>query len=293
MTPFELLEPTSIGEAVGLLDSDDGLAHPISGGTALMLMMKGGFLLPRRLVSLRCVEDRYARVEAAPDAGLRIGALSTLSSLERSPEARRATPVLAQTLRTLANVRVRNVATVGGHLAHGDPHQDLPPVLLTLGASVRVAGPKGERMIAVEELITGYYETVLERNELITDLVIPAQTGRRAVYVKCTTRAADDWACLGVAVSLTSEGLAVREANVAISAATEKPLRLRSVESLLRGATVNDALLKRAGEAAVEEAVLFADAQGSVPYKKQLLRVHVARAVRRAFDAPIVRGPAN
>ena len=290
MTPFELLEPGSLREAIGMLDPDDASVRPIGGGTALMLMMKGGFFRPRRLVSLRRVEERYSRMEIQPTGDLRIGALMTLSALERSPEARRNVPVLAQTLKTLANVRVRNVATLGGHLAHGDPHQDLPPVLLALGARVSVIGPKGERTVPVEELITGYYETVLGRNELIADLIIPARPERRAVYVKCTTRSADDWPCLGVAVSMTADKTVVREASVAISAATERPVRLLRVESILRGATVDDALLRRAGEAAVEEAVLFADAQGSVAYKKQLLRVHIGRAVRRAFDATQVSG---
>ena len=284
MTPFELLEPKSLKEAIGLLDPDDASVRPIAGGTATMLMMKGGFLRPRRLGSLRRIEERYSRIETGPEGELRIGALVTLSALERSAEAKLRVPVLAQALRTLANVRVRNVATVGGHLAHGDPHQDLPPVFVSLGARVSTLGPKGERTIPVEELITGYYETVLERNELIAELIVPAQVGRRSVYVKCTTRSADDWPCLGVAVSMAADKSVVREASVAISAATERPVRLRAVESILRGATVDDALLRRAGDAAVDEATLFADAQGSVAYKKQLLRVHVARAVRRALE---------
>lgn len=285
MTPFELLEPSSLQEAIGLLDPDDAAVRPIAGGTATLLMMKGGFLRPRRLVSLRRVEDRYSRIEAGPEGELRIGALATLSALERSAEARARVPVLAQALKTLANVRVRNVATVGGHLAHGDPHQDLPPVFVSLGARVVALGPKGERSIPAEELITGYYETVLARNELIAQVIIPGQASKRSVYLKCTTRSADDWPCLGVAVSMTADKSVVREASVAISAATERPVRLRAVESILRGAQVDDALLRKAGDAAVDEATLFADAQGSVAYKKQLLRVHIARAVRRALDA--------
>lgn len=285
MTPFELLEPKTLHEAIGLLDPDDASVRSIAGGTATMLMMKGGFFRPRRLVSLRRVEERYSRIETGPEGELRIGALVTLSALERSPEARKRVPVLAQALRTLANVRVRNVATVGGHLAHGDPHQDLPPVFVCLGARVSTLGPKGERTIPVEDLITGYYETVLERNELIAALIVPAQAGRRAAYLKCTTRSADDWPCLGVAVSMAADKSVVREASVAISAATERPLRLRAVESILRGATIDEATLRRAGDAAVDEATLFADAQGSVAYKKQLLRVHVARAVRQALNA--------
>ncbi|MCC7184343.1 MAG: xanthine dehydrogenase family protein subunit M [Rhodocyclaceae bacterium] len=285
MTPFELLEPKTLQEAIGLLDPEDATIRPIAGGTATMLMMKGGFLRPSRLVSLRRIEDSFSRVEITPQGDLRVGALVTLSRLERSAEARKHAPVLAQALRTLANVRVRNVATVGGHLAHGDPHQDLPPVFVSLGAHIVARGPKGERTIPVEELITGYYETVLERNELIAALIIPPQSGKRSVYLKCTTRSADDWPCLGVAVTMTADQSNVRETSVAISAATERPVRLRGVESILRGKSVDDALLRKAGDAAVDETTLFADAQGSVAYKKQLLRVHIARAVRRALEA--------
>src|SRR5690606_32918085 len=116
----------------------------------------GGFR-PKKLVSLRKVESRFTNVDVGVDGGLRIGALAPLSSLERLPELRRAVPVITDTLRTLSNVRVRNVATVGGHLAHADPHMDLPPLLIALGGRVVVLGPKGERTVAVEDLFAGYF----------------------------------------------------------------------------------------------------------------------------------------
>ena len=104
-------------------------------------------------------------------------------------------------MRTLSNPRVRNVARVGGALAHGDPHMDLPPVLTALGARVTITGPKGERELPLEQLYAGYYETVLEKNELITAVTVPALNGRKAAYMKVTSRSADDWPALGVAVS--------------------------------------------------------------------------------------------
>src|SRR5262249_61906268 len=115
-------------------------------------------------------------------------------------------PVLAQTLRPLSNVRVPNVPPIGGNLAHADPHMDLPPVLAALGAQVTIAGPAGERSVAVEHLFAGYYETVLARNELIAKVSVPPLGGRRAAYVKVTTRSADDWPALGVAVALDAQG---------------------------------------------------------------------------------------
>src|SRR5215469_16637239 len=140
MTPFELAEPRSLLEATRLLDREDAAVRPIGGGTALMLMMKSGFLRPRRLVSLRAVEPRFRSIAADADGTLHIGAMATLAEIEHAPEVARCAPVIARAMRRLANVRVRNVATIGGHLAHADPHLDLPPLLVALDASLRIVG---------------------------------------------------------------------------------------------------------------------------------------------------------
>lgn len=284
MTPFEIAEPRSLREAIGLLDPEDSSVRPIAGGTALMLMMKSGFFRPRRLVSLRAVESTYSRTKIDEDGSLRIGALTPLAIVEHSREVRDAAPVIAQTLRTLSNVRVRNVATIGGHLAHADPHMDLPPVLVALGARISVAGAAGERSIAVEDLYAGYYETVLQPTELIAELIVPPQARRRAAYFKCTTRAADDWPALGVAAAVEADGVIILDAKIVISAATDKPTRLIATESAMRGGVIGDALLRRAGETAADEAAVIGDQHGSVAYKKQLVRVYVERALRKALD---------
>jgi aerobic carbon-monoxide dehydrogenase medium subunit len=281
MMPFELAEPATLGEAIALLDPDDPTVRPIAGGTALMLMMKAGVFRPSRLVSLRNV-SALTSIDTANNE-LRIGAMTPLAAVERSAAVRNHAPVITRALRTLSNIRVRNVATIGGSLAHADPHMDLPPVLIALGARVIVGGPAGERTIPVEELFAGYYQTVLGRNELITSVVIPAQGDRRAVYMKCTTRAVHDWPALGVAVAVESDGATVRDARVVVSAATETPGRLTSVEQALRGGRVGDALWQAAGEAAAKEAQTISDGQGSAAYKRQLVRVYVARALAAAL----------
>jgi len=291
MIPFELAEPRSFKEAIALLDGGDDTVRPIAGGTALMLMMKAGVFRPTRLVALRSVDGANA-IALAPDGGLQLGALATLAALERSKGLRDAFPVIAQTLRTLSNVRVRNVATIGGNLAHADPHMNLPPVLAALGAQVTTAGPTGERTIAVENLFAGYYETVLARNELIARVTVPPLRGRRAAYVKVTTRSADDWPALGVAVSIDADGRNMRGVDVFVSAATEKPTRLKAAESVLRGAEANETTLQRAGEAGSQEVETMADARGSASYKKELLRVFVARAVRKALGLGDAQGRA-
>ncbi len=283
MTPFELAEPGSLAEAIELLDPDDASVRPIAGGTALMLMMKAGVFRPARLVSLRRIRTLSA-IETQRDGALRIGAMTLLSVLERDPVVCAHAPVITQTLRTLSNVRVRNVATVGGHLAHADPHMDLPPVLIALGAHIAVVGAAGERTIPVEDLFAGYFETVLRRDELITALVVPAQRDGSAAYLKCTTRAVHDWPALGVAVALERDGASVRNAKIVISAATEKPVRLPAAEAALRGGSLDEATLRRAGDAAADEAETVSDGQGSAAYKRQLVRVYVARALAVALD---------
>lgn len=278
MAPFELAEPRSLPEALKLL-TEEG-ARPMSGGTALMLMMKAGVLRPTRLVSLRkALSSRIGEEKGA----LRLGAMARLSDLERSALVRRGWPVIARTLRTLSNVRVRNVAALGGHLAHGDPHTDLPPLLSALGAQATVAGPSGERTVPVEALYAGYLETTIKRDELVTHVDIPPLGKRRAAYLKCTTRSADDWPALGVAALLELDGGTIKECRLVASAATDRPIRLVAAEKVLNGRKVEENLLKQAGEAAAEEVAIESDLHGSAAYKKQLLRVYLGRAVREAL----------
>jgi aerobic carbon-monoxide dehydrogenase medium subunit len=289
MTPFELVEPASLGEAIALLDPDDAAVRPIAGGTALMLMMKAGVFRPSRLVSLRKLARLNARIAMAKDGALTIGAMTPLALLERSPEVARAAPVIPRAMRRLSNIRVRNVATIGGNLAHGDPHMDLPPILIALNAKVAVVGANGaqaaERTIAVEDLFAGYFETVLAKNELIAELHIPPQGKSRAAYIKVTTGSVEDWPALGVAVALEAEGSAVKSARVVVSAATEKATRLKGAERLLAGATVDEKVLARVGDAAAEEAECITDVRGSAAYKRELTRVYVGRALRQALNS--------
>jgi carbon-monoxide dehydrogenase medium subunit len=285
VTPFDIVEPRSVNEAIALIDPDDADVRVIAGGTALMLLMKAGVFQPRRLISLRKFGDSLSGIATTPSGELRIGAMTPLSTVEHSPQVLRHAPVIGRTMRRLSNVRVRNVATIGGALAHADPHMDLPPVLIALGASVSVVGTPGERTVLVEDLLTGYYETALAKNELITDVRIPGQAAARAVYCKVTTGSADDWPALGVAVALVAEGSTVKSARLVASAATTKATRLTAAEAALIGSTADDAALKAVAEAAAEEVDILADVRGSASYKRELLRVYVVRAIRAAVQA--------
>jgi carbon-monoxide dehydrogenase medium subunit len=224
-----------------------------------MLMMKAGVLQPQRLVSL--AKLGLDQIEIGPAGELRVGSMVSLRQLEKSDLVRRGWPAISRALLTLSNVRVRNVARLGGHLAHGDPHTDLPPLLSALGAVATIAGPAGERRLPIESLYAGYLETTLQRNELITRVDVPAMGKRRAVYLKCTTRSADDWPAVGVAVVLDGE-----QQTIFVSAATDKPTRLASA-------------------AAADGLPIEDDLHGSAAYKKQLVRVYIRRAIDEARSA--------
>jgi carbon-monoxide dehydrogenase medium subunit len=284
---FELLEPATLGEAVGMLDPDDAAVRAIAGGTALSLMVQSHIFKPTRLVSLRRLDGELRGVHVEGDGSLRIGAMTTLTELERSPVLAISEPVLSRALHTLSNVRVRNVATVGGHLAHGDPHMDLPPILVTLGARVRAVSPRGDRWIDVADLITGYYETSLAGDELIVELHVPAQPpGARAAYAKFTALSADDWPAVGVAVWLRREGEQIVEARIAVGGATDHPTRMTAAEDVVAAGGADAKTFAAAGDAAAAEVEPLGDLRGSGPYKREMVRVHVRRALERASAPP-------
>lgn len=282
MTPFEFLLPYSLEEAISLLDPEDPGIRPVGGGTAVMLMMKAGVLRPTRLVSLQKIGERHAAVEVNRDGELVIGGLARLADIECHPSVRATWPLLAQALRGVANPRVRAVATLGGNISHADPHLDMPPVLSALGARIVITGPQGARMVNAADFCTGYYETVVLRDELVTEILIPPQAGPGA-YLKMTTRAAHDWPALGVAVVLKMNGEQVQRASVFTGAASDRPMRLNQAESVLEQRGSGEAALRAAGEAATAEAVLVGDAHGSAAYKGQLLRVALPRAAATAL----------
>lgn len=296
MKSFELAEPTTLQEAVTLLDPEDPNVRAIAGGTALLLLMKSRLFQPTRLVSLRRLNGgmpgALRGVRTGDRGGLRIGAMTTLSELERSPEVARTLPVMSRTLLTLSNVRIRNVATLGGHLAHGDPHMDLPPVLLTLGARVRAVSRRGERWIDIADLFVGYYQTSLARDELITEVEVqPQPAGVHSWYEKYTALSADDWPTVGVAVWCRLEFGVIAEARVALSAAMERPVRLSGPEAALTNANATAAAFARAADAAADEVQPLADLRGTVAYKREMVRVHVRRALERALHSRATEAP--
>jgi len=286
MLGFELSEPATLDEAFDLLADGDPGVRPMGGGTALMLMMKAQIFKPERLVSLRNVGGCFDGLRIDADQShIRIGGMTTFAEIERSPMVLQHLPAVVRTMKTLANIRVRHVASVGGNLAHADPHLDLPPVWMAHAASIRIVSKSGERVIPVEDLFAGYYETTLGDGELIGEVIVPVRPEWTSTYVKVTTRSAHDWPALGIAVSANLQGQRVNDLRLVLSAALDRPTRLVAAENELRGSDLSEVALRRAGEAAVAEVDIHSDSRGSAAYKQHLLRVHLSRAMHALAGA--------
>lgn len=283
MPNFELVEPSSLDEALDLLGHDDPDVRPMGGGTALVLMMKARFLSPTRLVSLRRVPGLSGLEINAERGEMCIGAVTTFAELEHSAELTDHLPVIGRAMRDLANVRVRNVATVGGNLAHADPHLDLPPIWAALGAQASLTSRSGTRTLPVENIALGYYETCIADGEIISGIRVPLRSGWHSTYVKVTTRATHDWPALGLAISARFEDAAIAECRIVLSAATDRTTRLGQAEAALSGAEIGSAAMFQAAQAAVEEAGIESDDRGSRDYKSHLLGIHFGRALRGLF----------
>jgi aerobic carbon-monoxide dehydrogenase medium subunit len=291
VNPFTLIQPETLEEAIAALDTDDASVRPIAGGTALMLMMKSKLFVPEKLVSLHRLPATLREISIDESGQLHIGALVSLRSVELSPLVSRFDPVISDALRTLSNVRVRNVASVGGHLAHGDPHMDLPPILMALNARVVIQNKAGSRTLPLTEFLLGYYTTALQPGELITELIVPARDSEMSgAYLKYTALSADDWPMANVVSYLQMTEETITEARVAVSAAIEKPIRLYDVETFLKNQKPSTKVFADAAELAVSNLRPLADIRGSSGYKREIVRVYVRRSLERIATSPLFTG---
>jgi len=284
MISFEYRTPKNLKEVHASLKEFGTDAKLIAGGTALIIMMKQRLVQPSCLVSLRSV--RGLNGIEIKDGGLRIGGLATHRAVESSPLVRRRLPLLAETYHHVATIRVRNMATVGGGLAHADPNQDPPPTLIALGATVKATSANGSRVIPLDTFFTDYYETVLNPDEIITELFVPklpANSG--AAYLKFLPRTADDYATVSAAAVLTLDKnkKTIADARIALGSVGTTPIRATAAEAVLRGQPLKAEAFVEAGEKAKEAVDPVSDFRGSAGYKKEMAAVFVRRALEKAL----------
>ncbi|HSC43622.1 MAG TPA: xanthine dehydrogenase family protein subunit M [Candidatus Binatia bacterium] len=284
MTPFEYRTPKSLKEVHANLKEFGSDAKLVAGGTALIIMMKQRLVRPSCLISLRSV--RGLNGIELQNGGLRIGGLATHRQLETSPLIRRRLPMLAETYHHVATLRVRNMATVGGGLAHADPNQDPPPSLIALGATLKATSANGSRVIPMDEFFKDYYETVLNPDELITEVMVPKlPPNSGAAYIKFLPRTADDYATVSAAAVLTLDksNKTIADVRIALGSVGVTPIRATAAEAVLRGQPLKTEAFAEAGEKAKEAVDPISDFRGSAGYKKDMAAVFVRRALEKAL----------
>ena len=284
MIPFEYRTPKNLKEVHASLREFGTDAKLISGGTALVIMMKQRLVRPSCLVSLRSV--RGLNGIEVKDGGLSIGGLATHRDVETSSLVRRRLPVLSETYHHIATIRVRNTASVGGGLAHADPNQDPPPTLIALGATVKATSANGSRVIPLDEFFTDYYETVLNPDEIITEVFVPKlPPNSGSAYLKFLPRTADDYATVSAAAVLTLDKSkkTISDVRIALGSVGTTPIRAKDAEALLRGQPVKPEAFREAAEKAKEAVDPMTDFRGSAGYKKEMAGVFVRRALEKAL----------
>jgi carbon-monoxide dehydrogenase medium subunit len=291
MHSFDYHEPTTIGAAVGLLGELGDDATLIAGGTALALLLKEGLIRPDHLIGLRRIAE-LSGIAALDDGGLEIRALTSHRQAETSALVSAYCPALAETFGTVATIRIRNQGTIGGNLAHADPAQDPPPMLLALAADVVLAGPAGERTVPLDGFFVDYYETTLAADEVLVAVRLPPlPAAARTAYVKFLPRSQSDYATASVAVflELDADGRC-RDLRIGIGAASSTPIRAKVVEDALRGERLAPGLVRAAAALIEPEIDPLDDARGSSAYKRSMTREWIERTILDLARRP---GPAT
>ena len=280
---FEYLRPNTIPEAIAMLQQHGDDAKILSGGQSLIPMMKLRLARPAILIDI----NRISGLSHIKEEGgfLKIGGLTREAELEASPLVRSKCPILADTTHVIADPQVRNLATVGGNLAHGDPANDHPATMLALGAQVVANGPKGERVIPIEAFFLSLFTTALKPDEILTEIRIPIPPARSGgAYVKLE-RKVGDFATAAVAVQLTvDEQGACRNIGMALTNVGATPVKAKKAEDFLRGKKLDDAAIAKAAQLASDEAEPSADLRGPVEYKKGLVKELAKRALLLARE---------
>jgi carbon-monoxide dehydrogenase medium subunit len=279
---FDYLAPTSVAEATALLAEHGDDAKILAGGQSLIPAMRFRLAAPAVLVDINGIPD--LGLIRSVNGHLSIGALTRELDLEDSAEVASGFHMLADAARVIADPLVRGRATVGGNLAHADPANDHPAVMLAYGAEIHVTSGRGSRAIPIDDFFTDMFTTSMQPDELMTEIRVPRPgAGSGGAYIKFE-RKVGDYAVSAVAVQLTMSGGTCAGARIALTNVGPVPMRVPAAEQLLVGQAISEELLEAAGQAAAKACDPSADLRGSVEYKRDLTRILVKRAVRKAVE---------
>jgi len=284
---FDYHAPATLDEAIKLLDELGEDAKILAGGHSLIPMMKLRLAEPTNLIDINGLSDlNYIKEE---NGYLCIGAMTREAALETSDLVAEKYPILKDTSEVIADPLVRNLATVGGNIAHGDPANDHPATMVALGAEVVINGPGGilggrERKIAIDDFFKGPLMTALEQNEILTELRIPVNGGKSGAAYKKLERKVGDYAIAGAAAALQFDGDNCSSAGIALTNVGPTPIRATEAQNALIGTSVSSDDIDKAAELAAAAAQPVGDHRGSEEYKRAVVKVLTARAVQTAKD---------
>ena len=275
----DFVEPTTLGDVCSLLASRSEDSKVIAGGTAVVLMLQQGLISPSRIVSIGRLMELDG-ISATPD-GLRIGARMTLTDVARAPAVRAAAPALANACAHVGNIRVRNVATLGGNLAEADYASDPPTVLACLGATCTVQGNSGRRTLPVRQLLADFYTTTLDHDEVITDILVPRPAGdERSIYLRYLSRSSEDRPCVGVAArSRIAPDGSLATLDIAVGAVAAAPQLHSEVTEVVLGRRLDARLVEQVAEGYAEAIGPLDDVRGTAWYRRKIIAVLVRRAL--------------
>ena len=280
---FEYLAPQTVAEACSLLSQYGKAAKVIAGGTDLLVAMKERELTPQYLLALKRIAD-LDYIDYDDIDGLRIGALASTQSIASSAVIQDKFSFLANAAAQIGTPQIRNMGTIGGNLCNAAPSADTAPPLIALGAKVKLTSSKGERTVPLEEFFTGPGETVLQPNELLTEIQVPKPPpGTKGAYLKLFPRGAVDIATVGVAVRLTvGKDGTCSDAKIVLGAVAPTPMRTKRAEALILGRKLEDKIIEEAAQTASEEARPISDVRSSADYRREMVKVLIRRAIIQA-----------
>jgi len=283
MIRFDYQEPTTLKKAFSLMEKHGEDARVIAGGTSLIIMMRQRLLTPKVVISLARI-PKFDRITYNNKDGLRIGAGARHRDIELSPAVQKHYPLLHETFRKVAQPRIRNMGTVGGNLAAGDPLTDPGASLIALDAEVILSSSRGSRTLPLEDFFIDYYQTALEPAELLTEIRVPPPQRKAWSHIKFTPRSVEDFATVGVALTLRADGGRCEDVRLGLNSVASTIIRARRAEEVLRGRQIDDAILREMGEIASTEVDPMDDNRGSAEYKREMVKVLVRRAAQEALQ---------
>lgn len=284
MNRFEYYEPDTLDEAVSLLRRHNGQASVLAGGTDLLVEIKEHLRRPQHIINIKKIPDmRHLHFSEA--AGLRFGSLVTAREIETSSEVRGGYRGLAQAVSEIGSIQIRNRATVAGNVCRASPSADSLPPLIAAGANAEIFGPGGESCVMLEDFFLGPGKTVLQSDQIVTAIEVPAPPPHSAsTYIKLGRRKAMELATVGVAVSLTLDQGLCRHIRIVLGAVAPTPIRARRAEVMVEGRALDDELVEEAAQAAMQEARPISNIRGSAAYRREMVGVLTARAIRQCRE---------